>query len=265
VNEENVLRFRHECFLMKNLSHPNVVQLVGVCWSEDLFACLLEYVQNGSLEDWLRRTVGGKVYVPPKKPVIGKKKKQKKKKGPSLAEVTYKGFDYDKTYNEAEHTDTDKARKAEAEKLGWEWWSQRYNPKYKFKPIVGKGGAPLELNVQGFHTYDDEAHIGMGIGHCIVRCSVHIVLRQQSVTNPPRPGERPAEAGVRLLQRPATSGHTGRDRGARIDADGEHRVHSRAHRSQDHLRPGGPLPGCENAGEGSRRLRLLHQPRIQHR
>ncbi|GMI34086.1 hypothetical protein TeGR_g2229 [Tetraparma gracilis] len=168
VNEENVLRFRHECFLMKNLSHPNVVQLVGVCWSEDLFACLLEYVQNGSLEDWLRRTVGGKVYVPPKKPVIGKKKKQKKKKGPSLAEVTYKGFDYDKTYNEAEHTDTDKARKAEAEKLGWEWWSQRYNPKYKFKPILGKGGAPLELNVQGFHTYDDEAHIGMGIGHCIV-------------------------------------------------------------------------------------------------
>jgi hypothetical protein len=36
VNEENVLRFRHECFLMKNLSHPNIVRLVGVCWSEDL-------------------------------------------------------------------------------------------------------------------------------------------------------------------------------------------------------------------------------------
>ncbi|GMI54668.1 hypothetical protein TeGR_g1117 [Tetraparma gracilis] len=60
VNEENVLRFRHECFLMKNLSHPNVVKLVGVCWSEDLFACCLEFVENGSLEDWLRRTVGGK-------------------------------------------------------------------------------------------------------------------------------------------------------------------------------------------------------------
>ncbi|GMI53207.1 hypothetical protein TeGR_g7560, partial [Tetraparma gracilis] len=62
VNEENVLRFRHECFLMKNLSHPNVVKLVGVCWSEDLFACCLEFVENGSLEDWLRRTVGGKVF-----------------------------------------------------------------------------------------------------------------------------------------------------------------------------------------------------------
>jgi hypothetical protein len=36
VTEENVLRFRHECFLMKNLSHPNVVKLVGVCWSEDM-------------------------------------------------------------------------------------------------------------------------------------------------------------------------------------------------------------------------------------
>ncbi|GMI19186.1 hypothetical protein TeGR_g6231 [Tetraparma gracilis] len=62
VTEENVLRFRHECFLMKNLAHPNVVKLVGVCWSEDLFACCLEFVENGSLEDWLRRTPGGKKY-----------------------------------------------------------------------------------------------------------------------------------------------------------------------------------------------------------
>ncbi|GMI41164.1 hypothetical protein TeGR_g7773, partial [Tetraparma gracilis] len=61
VNNENVLRFRHECFLMKNLSHPHVVNLVGVCWSEDMFACCLEFVENGSLEDWLRRTAGGKV------------------------------------------------------------------------------------------------------------------------------------------------------------------------------------------------------------
>jgi hypothetical protein len=36
VNQENVLRFRHECFLMKNLSHPNVVKLVGVVWDEDM-------------------------------------------------------------------------------------------------------------------------------------------------------------------------------------------------------------------------------------
>ncbi|GMI19262.1 hypothetical protein TeGR_g715, partial [Tetraparma gracilis] len=57
VTEENVLRFRHECFLMKNLSHPNVVKLVGVCWSEDMFACLLDFVENGSLEDWLRQVI----------------------------------------------------------------------------------------------------------------------------------------------------------------------------------------------------------------
>jgi hypothetical protein len=36
VNEENVLRFRHECFLTKTLSHPNVVRLVGVVWAEDM-------------------------------------------------------------------------------------------------------------------------------------------------------------------------------------------------------------------------------------
>ncbi|GMI38661.1 hypothetical protein TeGR_g5775 [Tetraparma gracilis] len=87
VNEENVLRFRHECFLMKNLSHPNVVKLTGVCWSEELFACLLEFVENGSLEDWLRRTTGGKTYVPPVKIVVGKKKTKK-----SFNETVHLGF-----------------------------------------------------------------------------------------------------------------------------------------------------------------------------
>jgi hypothetical protein len=62
VNEENVLRFRHECFLMKNLAHPNVVKLVGVCWDDSLFACCLEFAENGSLEFWLRLTTGGKAF-----------------------------------------------------------------------------------------------------------------------------------------------------------------------------------------------------------
>jgi len=38
---------------MKNLRHPNVVKLVGVCWDNSMLACCLEFVSNGTLEDWL--------------------------------------------------------------------------------------------------------------------------------------------------------------------------------------------------------------------
>ncbi|GMI18921.1 hypothetical protein TeGR_g7165, partial [Tetraparma gracilis] len=103
LDEENVLRFRHECFLMKNLSHPNIVTLLGVVWSEEMFACCLEFVENGSMEDWLRRTVGGKTYIPPQpaSTTKGKKiKKKPKKKKVSLAEATFKGFNHS---NEAQN------------------------------------------------------------------------------------------------------------------------------------------------------------------
>jgi len=43
---------------MKNLRHPNIVKLVGVCWEDEMFACCLEYVSNGSLDDWLKNTLG---------------------------------------------------------------------------------------------------------------------------------------------------------------------------------------------------------------
>ena len=32
IDKENVERFRFECFVMKDLRHPNIVKLVGVCW-----------------------------------------------------------------------------------------------------------------------------------------------------------------------------------------------------------------------------------------
>ena len=47
------------------------------------------------MEDWLRRTAGGKRYIPPVKMVIGKHNKKKKKKV-SLAEVTHKGYNYNR-------------------------------------------------------------------------------------------------------------------------------------------------------------------------
>jgi serine/threonine protein kinase len=58
INDESVKRFRFECFLMKSLRHPNIVKMVGVCWEDDTFACCLEFVENGSLEDWLKKAQG---------------------------------------------------------------------------------------------------------------------------------------------------------------------------------------------------------------
>ena len=45
---------RFECFIMKDLRHPNIVRLVGVCWDDFMMGCCLEYVDNGTLEYWLR-------------------------------------------------------------------------------------------------------------------------------------------------------------------------------------------------------------------
>ncbi|GMI34345.1 hypothetical protein TeGR_g3155, partial [Tetraparma gracilis] len=168
VNEENVLRFRHECFLTKNLSHPNVVKLVGVCWSEDLFACCLEFVENGSLEFWLRLTAGGKKWVAAKKPVVGKNKKKPKKKRPRLSEVTFKGFDHNGEFNPAEHTDTDRANKEEAEKVLHHWWMQRMNPKMGWTEMLQEDGSRLDHGMSGYHTYDHESRCGRAMAHCYV-------------------------------------------------------------------------------------------------
>jgi len=85
---------------MMKLRHPNVVKLVGVCWDEGLLACCLEFVENGTLEDWLRKTTW---------------KKSKKKKGDTavrgsveeqqheatLAEVMFKGYNNTGRWDEA--------------------------------------------------------------------------------------------------------------------------------------------------------------------
>jgi len=94
---------------MKSLRHPNIVKLVGVCWDTTLFACCLEFVANGSLEDWLRRTAGGKSYDPSKQKKKKKKKKEKERDAHQVrCELIFKGFDDDGEYDESKHTDEDK-------------------------------------------------------------------------------------------------------------------------------------------------------------
>ena len=43
---------------MKNLRHPYIVELIGVCWDASMLACLLEFISNGSLEDHLKKDRG---------------------------------------------------------------------------------------------------------------------------------------------------------------------------------------------------------------
>ncbi|GMI28081.1 hypothetical protein TeGR_g7328, partial [Tetraparma gracilis] len=50
ITDEHCRRFRRECFITKELSHPNIVILVGVCWDEMMLGCILEYVDGGSLQ-----------------------------------------------------------------------------------------------------------------------------------------------------------------------------------------------------------------------
>jgi hypothetical protein len=90
------------------------------------FACCLEFVENGSLEDWLRRTAGGRAYDPSKKKSKKKKKQLGKGKGEGkesaesedsptpLPEIVHKGYDHDGTYDESLHTPEDKKQIASA-------------------------------------------------------------------------------------------------------------------------------------------------------
>ncbi|GMI20413.1 hypothetical protein TeGR_g7083 [Tetraparma gracilis] len=150
VNEENVLRFRHECFLMKNLSHPNVVKLVGVCWSEDLFACCLEFVENGSLEDWLRRTVGGKVYKSKEMQQAQAAKKA------TLEDRVYLGFNSEGADLSSllASKDVDHANKTKAKFE--EWIAATSSPaefKKTWKTVLSPDGSPLEHGIKCYWRY----------------------------------------------------------------------------------------------------------------
>jgi len=55
AEEETVREFRREMKIMKHLRHPNVVEFLGACMSEQSLCLLTEYMPNGSLEDHLTR------------------------------------------------------------------------------------------------------------------------------------------------------------------------------------------------------------------
>jgi serine/threonine protein kinase len=54
VNEQSMVSFRNEMVTHHGLRHPNVVSMVGACWSKALVALVLEWVPRGSLGDLLK-------------------------------------------------------------------------------------------------------------------------------------------------------------------------------------------------------------------
>ncbi|KAM3280941.1 hypothetical protein P3S67_027961 [Capsicum chacoense] len=54
-NEQVCKRFDTECKVMKNARHKNLVPVISTCSSDYIRAFVLEYMSNGSLENWLYR------------------------------------------------------------------------------------------------------------------------------------------------------------------------------------------------------------------
>ncbi|KAM3280966.1 hypothetical protein P3S67_027986 [Capsicum chacoense] len=53
--EEVCKRFDTECEVMRNLRHRNLVPVITTCFSDYIRAFVLQYMSNGSLENWLYR------------------------------------------------------------------------------------------------------------------------------------------------------------------------------------------------------------------
>jgi hypothetical protein len=158
VNEENVLRFRHECFLMKNLSHPNVVKLVGVCWSEELFACCLEFAENGSLEFWLRLTTGGRIFKAGKKEKT--KEQLKREKQATFEAKVFWGWNSENadhssllTAEDVEHANKTKQT---IEELAASLISSPADFEKTWQPVLKRDGSPYPHGATSFTRYVDK-------------------------------------------------------------------------------------------------------------
>jgi hypothetical protein len=90
---------------------------------------------------------------------------------PPLSEVAFKGFDHHGQYSEAEHTDMDRAKKEEAEKLLNDWWMRRMNPRMGWEQLLKEDKSRLDNGLSVYHAYDDETRCGRAIAHCYVNAT----------------------------------------------------------------------------------------------
>ena len=156
INDESVKRFRFECFLMKSLRHPNIVKLVGVCWEDSLFACCLEFVENGSLEDWLRRTAGGTAYDLSKKKKKKKKPQKKNDAHQTRCQRIFDGFDHTHEYDPSLLTDVDELEITSAIAT-----MERIRGSCSdWTPLLTDDGTPFPHSIQGWCQFNQETKWG---------------------------------------------------------------------------------------------------------
>jgi hypothetical protein len=85
--------------------------------------------------------------------------------------VAVKGFDHNGEYNPAEHTDTDRAKKAEVEQLVHGWWMERMNPKVGWEEMLKEDKSRLDHGMSGYHKYDRHLSCGLAMAHCYINAT----------------------------------------------------------------------------------------------
>ena len=55
VSESNMRDFRAEILLTATLRHPNIINLIGACWTRELTCMVLEWAGRGTLTDLLEK------------------------------------------------------------------------------------------------------------------------------------------------------------------------------------------------------------------
>jgi hypothetical protein len=106
----------------------------------------------------------------------GERAAKKNLKKPSLAFVTYMGFNHDGSFDPTAITETDKEKEAEARSLLHEWWMGRMNPKMGWSPILKPDKAPLDFGMEGYNKYDNTSRSGQAVARCVVQATPERVM-----------------------------------------------------------------------------------------
>ena len=62
ISQESIAEFKFEIVLMSQLRHPNICALMGALWNQSMVGIVLEFCENGSMYDILKKGVGEKLY-----------------------------------------------------------------------------------------------------------------------------------------------------------------------------------------------------------
>ena len=55
IDRDSLMSFRNEILVMNQLRHPNIIMLLGAIWCKEMVGVVLEFAENGSLSDVLKK------------------------------------------------------------------------------------------------------------------------------------------------------------------------------------------------------------------